>query len=127
MPTTSRSTPGSARPIWRRSNEMVDLSQARVLDIHAHPFLNAGAPTPDQFSILAGFGGGAGEYFEAGGIEVTSEVEAEIQAWKRNTTWHKLLVKELAGFFGVEPTLEAVVEARNAAVEAGYRDYTGQL
>jgi hypothetical protein len=106
---------------------MIDLSASPVYDVHAHPFLNPGSVTPDQFSILTGFGGGASEYFAAGGVEPTPEIEAEIQTWKRQTTWHKLLVKELAAFFEVESRLEAVVEARNAAVAAGYRDYVGRL
>ena len=105
----------------------VDLSGARMFDIHAHPFRNRGAVTADQFAILTGFGGGAEGYFQEGGIEVTPAVSAEIQRWKRNTTWHRLLVRELATFHGVEPTLEAVVEARNAAVKLDYRDYTGAM
>ena len=105
----------------------IDLSGARVFDVHAHPFLNRGAVTADQFSVLTGFGGGAEGYFEEGGIEATPAVSAEIQRWKRNTTWHRLLVRELAAFHGVEATLEAVVAARNAAVKLDYRDYVGAM
>src|SRR5688500_9234473 len=107
---------------------MVDLSQTRLWDVHAHPFLDRGEVTADDFVRLTSFGNSNAEaYFEQAEIEVTTEVAAEIQAWKRNTTWHKLLVRELAAFFGVDRTLDAVVDARNAAVAAGYRDYVGRL
>ena len=49
-------------PIARRDVERLQqvLSMIpRVLDIHAHPFLNPGVLTPEDFAIRAGFGGGA--------------------------------------------------------------------
>jgi uncharacterized protein len=36
-------------------------------------------------------------------------------------------VRELAIFFDVERTLDAVVDARNTAIASGYRDYVGRL
>ncbi|HEX3301672.1 MAG TPA: amidohydrolase family protein [Thermomicrobiales bacterium] len=106
---------------------MVDFATTRVWDVHAHPFLDRGPISPDDFVRLTAFGGGAEEYFEQGGIEPTAEVSAEIQQWKRQTTWHKLLVRELADYFGVERSLDTVVAARNEAVANGYRDYVGKL
>src|SRR5215216_7360412 len=106
---------------------MVDFAQTRVWDIHAHPFLDRGAVSTDDFVRLTAFGGGAEDYFDQAGIEPSAEIQAEIQEWKRQTTWHKLLVQELADFFQVERNLDAVVAARNAAVAAGYRDYVGRL
>jgi hypothetical protein len=106
---------------------MPDFSSTRLWDVHAHPFLNRGAVTPDEFLRLTGFGGGWEPYFAEAGIEATPELSIEINEWKRNTTWHKLLVRELAAYFGCERTLEAVVAARNAAVEAGYSDYVRGL
>ena len=106
---------------------MVDFSTTRVWDVHAHPFLDRGQVSADDFVRLTAFGGGAEEYFAQAGIEPTAEISAEIQQWKRQTTWHKLLVRELADFFGVERSLDVVVAARNAAVAAGYRDYVGKL
>jgi hypothetical protein len=106
---------------------MVDFSKTRVWDVHAHPFLDRGKISADDFVRLTAFGGGAEEYFAQAGIEPTAEISAEIQQWKRQTTWHKLLVRELSDYFGVERSLDAVVEARNAAVAAGYRDYVGKL
>jgi hypothetical protein len=76
---------------------------------------------------LTAFGGGAEDYFDQAGIEPSTEIRAEIQEWKRQTTWHKLLVRELADFFQVERNLDAVVAARNAAVAEGYRGYVGRL
>src|SRR4051812_30571242 len=106
---------------------MVDFSATRLWDVHAHPFLDRGPVTPTDFVRLTGFGGGWEPYFAEAGIETTPEVNAEIDQWKRNTTWHKLLVRELAEYFGTERTLEAVIEARNAAVSNGYTDYVGKL
>ena len=81
---------------------MVDFSSSRMWDVHAHPFLNRGPVSADQFAILTGFGGGAGEYFAEGGITPDAGIDAEIQQWKRSTTWHKLLVKELATYLGAD-------------------------
>jgi uncharacterized protein len=106
---------------------MVDFSTTRVWDVHAHPFLDRGPISADDFVRLTAFGGGAEPYFEQGGIEPTADITAEIQQWKRQTTWHKLLVRELADYFGTERSLDAVVAARNEAVENGYRDYVGKL
>jgi hypothetical protein len=106
---------------------MVDFATTRVWDVHAHPFLDRGEISPDDFVRLTAFGGGAEDYFAQAGIETTAEISAEIQQWKRQTTWHKLLVKELADYFGVERSLDAVVAARNQAVANGYRDYVGKL
>jgi len=106
---------------------MVDFSRTRLWDVHAHPFLDRGQITPDDFVRLTAFGGGAEEYFEQAGIAPTTELGAEIQAWKRNTTWHKLLIRELAEYFQVERSLDAVVAARNEAVADGYCAYVGRL
>jgi len=106
---------------------MVDFSSSRMWDVHAHPFLNRGPVSADQFAILTGFGGGAGEYFAEGGITPDAVIDAEIQQWKRSTTWHKLLVKELATYLGTDRTLDAVVEARNALITADYTGYVGKL
>ncbi|MBX3071329.1 MAG: amidohydrolase family protein [Thermomicrobiales bacterium] len=106
---------------------MVDVSQLPVVDIHAHPFLNPGPLTPEQFVDLTAFGGGSPEYMEQGGVDVTSEVVEELQRVKRETVYFKRLVLDLAAFFDVEPTVEAVVGARNAAIESGYTDYVRRL
>jgi hypothetical protein len=106
---------------------VVDVSQLPVVDIHAHPFLNPGPLTPEQFVDLTAFGGGSPEYMEQGGVDVTGEVVEELQRVKRETVYFKRLVLDLAAFFDVEPTVEAVVDARNAAIESGYTDYVRRL
>jgi hypothetical protein len=88
---------------------MVDFSATRIWDVHAHPFLDRGEISPDDFVRLTAFGGGAEEFFDQAGMEATAELSSEIQQWKRQTTWHKLLIRELATYFGVERSLEAVV------------------
>ena len=107
---------------------MVDFAGTRVWDVHAHPFLDRGQISPDEFLRLTSFGNADAEnYFAEGGVERDRTLDAEITDWKRQTTWHKLLVRELSAYFGVDRNLEAVVKARNAAVSAGYREYVGKL
>ena len=106
---------------------MPDFSSSRLWDVHAHPFLNRGSVTPEEFLRITGFGGGWEPYYEEGGISITPEISTEIDTWKRNTTWHKLLVRELSTYFDCDRSLDAVVAARNAAVAGGYTDYVTRL
>ena len=53
---------------------MVDFSTTRVWDVHAHPFLDRGQVSADDFVRLTAFGGGAEEYFAQAGIEPTAEI-----------------------------------------------------
>ncbi len=106
---------------------MVDVSHLPVVDVHCHPFLNKGRVTPEEFTEKTAFGGGSREYMEQGGVAFTDDVRAELQTGKRWTTYHKRMVRDLAAFFDVEPTLEAVVEARNQAVDSGYTEYVRRL
>lgn len=106
---------------------MVELGHLPVVDVHAHPFLNKGRVTAEQFTDMTAFGGGSQDFMEEGGIEFTDAVRAELQGVKRWTTYHKRMVRDLAAYFDVEPTLDAVVEARNAAVDAGYTEYVRAL
>ncbi len=106
---------------------MVEVAHLPVVDVHAHPFLNKGRVTPEQFTDMTAFGGGSREYMEQGDIEFTDEVRDELQLGKRWTTYHKRMVRDLARYFDVEATLVAVVEARNQAVDAGYREYVRKL
>jgi uncharacterized protein len=106
---------------------MVDVAHLPVVDVHAHPFLDKGQLTPEQFVNLTAFGGGSQEYMEQGGIEFTAAVRDELQGGKRWTTYHKRMVRDLARYFDVEPSLDAVVEARNQAVAAGYTEYVRKL
>ena len=106
---------------------MVDVDHLPVVDVHCHPFLNRGAITPEEFVNLTAFGGGSEEFMAQGGIEWTDDVRAELQRTKRDTLYHKRMVRDLAGFFGVEPDLDTVMARRNEAVAAGYTDYVRNL
>ncbi len=106
---------------------MVDVAQLPVVDVHCHPFLNRGTVTVEQFTDLTAFGGGSRQYMEEAGLEFTPEVSAELQRIKRDTIYFRRMVRDLAGFFGVDSGLENVVEQRNRAVEAGYTDYVRRL
>src|SRR5215216_1329699 len=106
---------------------MIEVDQLPVVDVHAHPFLNRGAVTAEEFTDLTAFGGGSREYLEQGSIAWSEEVREELQRGKRNTLYFKRMILDLAQFFGVEQDLDAVLEARNAAVAAGYTEYVAKL
>lgn len=106
---------------------MIDLSGLPVVDVHCHPFLNRGTLTTEEFTNLASFGGGSIAYMEQGGIAVDDALRAELQRVKRDTVYFCRLVRDLAAFFDTEQTLDAVLAARNDAVNEGYREYVGHL
>jgi uncharacterized protein len=106
---------------------MIEVDHLPVVDVHCHPFLNRGAVSAEEFTDLSAFGGGSREYMEQGGLAWSQDVRDELQRGKRNTLYFKRMILDLAKFFGVEPDLDAVLEARNAAVAAGYTEYVAQL
>ncbi len=106
---------------------MADLSSLPVVDVHCHPFLDKGIVTVEQFTDLTAFGGGSRAFMEEGGVEFTDEVRAELQRAKQDTLYFRRMVRDLAAYFDVEPTIEAVLEARNAAAATGYTDYVRAL
>ena len=106
---------------------MIEVDHLPVVDVHCHPFLNRGAVTAEEFTDLTAFGGGSRAYMEQGGIAWTDEVRDELQRGKRNSLYFTRMILDLARFFAVEPTVDAVMEARNAAVAAGYSDYISRL
>jgi predicted TIM-barrel fold metal-dependent hydrolase len=106
---------------------MIDLSSLPVVDVHCHPYLNRGALSSEEFTNLASFGGGSQQFMEQGGVDFTEEVRQELQRIKRDTVYFRRLVHELAGFFDVEPNLDAILVRRNQDVEADYRNYVSRL
>ena len=106
---------------------MVEVDHLPVVDVHCHPFLNRGAVSAEEFTDLTAFGGGSRAYLEQGGVPWSEDVRDELQRGKRNTLYFKRMTLDLARFFGVEPELDAVLEARNAAVTAGYTEYVAKL
>ena len=106
---------------------MIEIDQLPVLDVHCHPFLNRGPIDAETFTNLASFGGGSRAYMEEGGIDVDGTVRAELQRVKRDTLYFRRMIHDLARFFGVESTLDAVVDARNTAIASGYGEYVQRL
>ncbi len=106
---------------------MIEVDHLSVVDVHCHPFLNRGKITAEDFVNWTAFGGGSRRYMEEGGIAFTSEVGAELHRVKTDTIYHRRMIRDLAGFFGVEPDLETVIAKRNEAVAAGYTDYVRKL
>ncbi|MGH2616758.1 MAG: amidohydrolase family protein [Thermomicrobiales bacterium] len=106
---------------------MIEVAHLPVVDVHCHPFLNRGAVTAEEFTDLTAFGGGSRDYMEEGGITWTDDVRDELQRGKRNTLYFQRMVLDLARFFDVEPDLETVLAARNAAVAEDYSGYVKRL
>ena len=106
---------------------MVDVSGLPVLDVHAHPFLNKGAVSAEQFTDLTAFGGGSKEYMEQGGVAWTPDVSDELQRIKRSTLYFTRMVNDLAKFLGTSPDIESVLNERNAQVAVSYQDYVRRL
>ena len=59
--------------------------------------------------------------------EITDEIRDELQRVKQETVYFKRMILDLAAYFEVEPDIEAVVAARNAAISTGYTEYVRQL
>ena len=106
---------------------MIEVDHLPVVDVHSHPFLNRGVVSAEEFTDLTAFGGGSREYLEQGGVDWSEDVRDELQQGKRNTLYFKRMMLDLATFFGVEPKFDAVLDARNAAVAAGYTEYVSKL
>ncbi len=106
---------------------MVDVSGLPVLDVHAHPFLNKGAVSAEQFTDYTAFGGGSREYMEQGGIGWSPEVSDELQRVKRSTLYFTRMVNDLATFLGTSPDIESVLNERNAQVAVSYQEYVKRL
>ena len=107
---------------------MADLAALPVTDVHAHPFLDRGAITAEEFTNFTAFGGGSQSYMEQAGIEFSDDVRGELLRVKQDTLYYRRLIRDMAAFFDCEPALEAVVDARNAAVASdGYTDYVRKL
>jgi hypothetical protein len=99
----------------------LDLSGLPVVDVHCHPFTPKPSLTADQFTSVTAFGGGSVAYFEEAGVTVTEE---QLQRGKRDTIYFRYMIHRLAEYFGVAPNVNAIAEARNAAIaREGYAPY----
>ena len=107
---------------------MLDFSDLPVLDAHCHPYTRKDRLTPEAWVDALSFGGGSPDYLREGGIEVDGSALSILSRLKRDTLYFRYLLKRLAAYFGVEATLEAVVAARNRAIEQeGYANYAHKL
>jgi hypothetical protein len=107
---------------------VADLSGLSVTDVHAHPFLDRGAITTEEFTNFTAFGGGSQEFMEQAGLDFSEDVRGELLRVKQDTVYYRRLIRDMAAYFNCEPALEAVVEARNAAVASdGYTEYVRKL
>ncbi len=106
---------------------MVDVSGLPVVDIHAHPFLDRGPLSTEEFTNLTAFGGGDATYVETWETEITDDIRDELLRVKQETVYFKRMILDLAAYLGIEPDIDAVVDARNQAISSGYIDYVRAL
>lgn len=106
---------------------MIDTSSMSVLDVHCHPFVDHGEQDAVAFTDTISFGGGSPAYMEQAGITVDQAVRDELTRNKQDVVYFRYTVHLLAEYFGCEPNIEAVIEARNDALRAGYTDYVREL
>lgn len=105
---------------------MIDTSTLPVVDVHCHPFTPQGELSARDFINTIAFTGGGVEFMAEGGVSVDEALRVEIQEVRQNTVYFRYVVRQLARFFGCEPTLEAVVAARNESVQ-DYRSHLQRL
>src|SRR5215203_999470 len=87
---------------------MIEVDHIPVVDVHAHPFLNRGAVTAEEFTDLTAFGGGSREYMEEGGLAWSDDVLEELQRGKRNTLYFKRMILDVAKLYG-DVNLETLI------------------
>jgi hypothetical protein len=105
---------------------MVDTSALPVVDAHCHPLIQHGQLDANAFTDLVSFPGGSAAYMAEGGVTVDDDLIAELQSVRRDAVYFHYLVRQLAAFFDCQPALEAVVAARNEAVQ-DYPSYVKRL
>lgn len=107
---------------------MLDFSELSVVDVHCHPYPRKDKLSADAWVDAVSFGGGSPEYLQAGGIQTDEAALAMLQRVKRDTLYFRFMLRRLAEYFQVEPTVDAVVDARNRAIaDAGYASYAYSL
>ena len=107
---------------------MLDFSNTPIIDVHAHPYTRQESLSPDDWVNVTAFGGSSREYLEAGGIKVDDTFEMMLQQLKRDTIYFRYMIHRLAEYFDCDPSVEAVVTARNAMIRAkGYPTYAKDL
>jgi hypothetical protein len=119
-----------------------EIGRIPVDDVHCHPIAPLGGPlTADDFLELTSlsafplpkyFPPGVYQQWQQGDAAARSRLDQthgiesirrQVLRHTRETVFVKYLVKELAAYLGSRPTLEAVIEARNAAA----KDHDGYL
>ncbi|PJF23887.1 MAG: hypothetical protein CUN53_20620, partial [Phototrophicales bacterium] len=78
----------------------------------------------DDFINVTAFGGGSPQYLEEAGVAVDESALAFLRAAKTDTVYFRHMIHRLAAYFGVNPDVDSVAAARNAAIERdGYDVY----
>lgn len=95
---------------------MIETAHLPVVDVHCHPFIDHGSVTVEQYIDLISFPGAGVDFLREGGVEPEIAVN-QVQNVRHHTVYFRYFVRQMATFFECEPTIEAVVTARNAATQ----------
>ncbi len=96
---------------------MIETAHLPVVDVHCHPFINHGQFTLEDYIDVVAFPGADVNFLLEGGVELETAT-AQVQNVRHHTVYFRYFVQEMAAYFGCEPTIEAVVAARNNASQS---------
>ena len=101
---------------------MIETTHLPVVDVHCHPFIDHGQLTVEQYIDIVSFPGAGVDFLLEGEVDPAT-AKAQVQNVRHNTVYFRYFVRQMATYFGCEPTIEAIVAARNAAIH----DFSGYV
>jgi hypothetical protein len=102
---------------------MIDTTALPIVDVHCHPFAQPTELSGSELVNKISFAGSSPDYMVQGGVTVDDALIQELQRVRRDAVYFRYLVRQLAQFFGCEPEVEQVAQARNKAMQ----DYPGYV
>ena len=93
---------------------MIETAHLPVVDVHSHPFMDHGSFTVEDYINTISFPGADANYLIQAGIPPEKAIQ-QVENVRLHTIYFRYFVKQMAAFFDCDATIEAVVEARNAA------------
>lgn len=105
---------------------MIDTTALPIVDVHCHPFAQPTELSGSELVNKISFAGSSPDYMVQGGVTVDDALIQELQRVRRDAVYFRYLVRQLAQFFGCEPEVEQVAQARNKAMQ-DYPSYVKNL
>lgn len=104
---------------------MIETDHLPVVDVHCHPFIDHGQLTVEQYIDIVSFPGADVNFLVEGGV-APEVAKTQVQNVRHNTVYFRYFIRKMAEYLGCEPTVKAVVTARNRAV-GDFSRYVKQL